>query len=569
VSDFEEYLKRLTSHLDLDPKRTQEVCDETRCHLNARQRQFETRGMNPAEAAEAAEASFGEPRKLAAELSKANVRHRTLTPLRAVLAVLLVGGATLAQVGIDAPWPREWAWRIADSTSLVLTEARLVVTVLVVSPTAVLAGIIAGRRYCWLAGSPLFLWGALFWALSAAQMAIVSHGSGRETFAVMVMMPFVGGGVLAGFGRLGAWLGQRGSVRGTVVAICTIYLIGLAGLSALTSASDAVGRWAIVVGVESAAGLVGVCVLLASPAARRHVFPVAAGIWVMCLVAIIATARNPNYAQNPYQWGGIAVLQALFFVVGLLQYRTLTHGRPRRTDSLRAGFTLIELLVVLALVGILAGITMSVVSGARGRAREATCMSNLKQLVTAVQMYAGDYDDGLLPRPFNVLPGCEIPRPRDEDGHSILLDAANTYLLTGYAPYGASVDVWHCPSQPWPDSPKAGRQLVKDMYRKQWVVTADLPNPYYLTYYYTWLERLRPEEAYKLKDRPDTAFLIDYVVADKFLMGPHRFEPDGRGGWRWLMDGPHGGTRLYTAYLDGHVASVRAEDRPGEEFLSW
>lgn len=59
----------------------------------------------------------------------------------------------------------------------------------------------------------------------------------------------------------------------------------------------------------------------------------------------------------------------------------------------RSGFTLIELLVVIAIIAILAAILFPVFARAREKARQASCLSNEKQLALAVLMYASDYDD--------------------------------------------------------------------------------------------------------------------------------------------------------------------------------
>lgn len=61
----------------------------------------------------------------------------------------------------------------------------------------------------------------------------------------------------------------------------------------------------------------------------------------------------------------------------------------------RRGFTLIELLVVIAIIAILASILFPVFSKARAKARQASCVSNLKQIGMAAQMYGQDYDEQL------------------------------------------------------------------------------------------------------------------------------------------------------------------------------
>jgi prepilin-type N-terminal cleavage/methylation domain-containing protein len=71
----------------------------------------------------------------------------------------------------------------------------------------------------------------------------------------------------------------------------------------------------------------------------------------------------------------------------------------KAVDSRRSAnaFTLVELLVVIAIIAILAALLLPVLSRAKASGNRTTCLNNLKQIATGVQMYAGDFNQILFP----------------------------------------------------------------------------------------------------------------------------------------------------------------------------
>jgi len=106
-------------------------------------------------------------------------------------------------------------------------------------------------------------------------------------------------------------------------------------------------------------------------------------------------------------------------------------------------FTLIELLVVIAIIAILAAILFPVFAQAREKARQTSCISNMKQILLACAMYTQDYDEKLVP--------SWLPYPNQPD-------SSQTIWTIFIQPYIKNKQALLCPSSLsgwgdyWPDT---------------------------------------------------------------------------------------------------------------------
>lgn len=94
----------------------------------------------------------------------------------------------------------------------------------------------------------------------------------------------------------------------------------------------------------------------------------------------------------------------------------------------RAAFTLVEILVVVAIIAVLAALTFPVYSAAKLRAKDTTCMANLRQLGVAILEYSVDHND-LLPTESSTPINPHLPHP----------------FLTALKPYGVAFEQLKCP----------------------------------------------------------------------------------------------------------------------------
>jgi prepilin-type N-terminal cleavage/methylation domain-containing protein len=110
---------------------------------------------------------------------------------------------------------------------------------------------------------------------------------------------------------------------------------------------------------------------------------------------------------------------------------------PRPPAPVRpAAFTLVELLVVIGIIALLVGILMPVLGAARAQARAVACMSNVRQISVAAQMYVNENK-----RYVTFVPASATEPAKDRKE-----------LLFPYLQQGKSNSdnegnqVWHCPS---------------------------------------------------------------------------------------------------------------------------
>jgi prepilin-type N-terminal cleavage/methylation domain-containing protein/prepilin-type processing-associated H-X9-DG protein len=101
---------------------------------------------------------------------------------------------------------------------------------------------------------------------------------------------------------------------------------------------------------------------------------------------------------------------------------------------LSRAFTLIELLVVIAIIAMLAALLLPALGRARESGRATGCLSNLRQIGIALQLYVGD-NNNRLPFMSDIYPGVPNVHPGPDR------------VLSNHL---CNLNVLACPSDRWP-----------------------------------------------------------------------------------------------------------------------
>ncbi|MFN3407979.1 MAG: prepilin-type N-terminal cleavage/methylation domain-containing protein [Limisphaerales bacterium] len=225
----------------------------------------------------------------------------------------------------------------------------------------------------------------------------------------------------------------------------------------------------------------------------------------------------------------------------------------------RRGFTLIELLVVIAIIAILAAMLLPALASAKARAHNIQCVSNVKQVLLGITLFAGDNDDRL---PYN------INQDGTPNGMTLNLDARSSWADS----YPTRPELGFHISPYLANSKTLVNQGTSES--KVMVCPAFVRNPQYASraVYATDIHqerRMYRLRAYvegnplwhyggpKLGQVPQPSVNGAFADADRaFPGGQNAPAPNMGNAWSQLPDGPvHRKSRNY-GFLDGHAANL-------------
>jgi prepilin-type N-terminal cleavage/methylation domain-containing protein/prepilin-type processing-associated H-X9-DG protein len=147
-----------------------------------------------------------------------------------------------------------------------------------------------------------------------------------------------------------------------------------------------------------------------------------------------ANVPNPNAGARTFLSAAMPFTSVSAETPGTFALHPIAAEKNLRAPGVVSAFTLIELLVVIAIIAILASLLLPVLSRARESGRATVCLSNLRQVGIALQVYVGDHNNRL-PSMSDIYPGV-----------TNLFGGPDTVLSNQLG----SVKVLFCPSDKWP-----------------------------------------------------------------------------------------------------------------------
>ena len=205
----------------------------------------------------------------------------------------------------------------------------------------------------------------------------------------------------------------------------------------------------------------------------------------------------------------------------------------------RRAFTLIELLVVIAVIALLAAILFPVFAQAREKARQAVCLSNMKQIGMGIQMYVQDNDEQIF---FRATANAASTRT----GVSVAKTSPAYNALQWWnllMPYVKSTAIFTCPddAQPTLSADTTGNAVIPRSYIASAAVEdltlAQIDDP---------VQTLVITEKWAVLSDGITAVSAPWMDAFDGDMGP-----DGAHMMKDVANRHQGG--LNTAFFDGHA----------------